>query len=346
MQRFFTRARSGLRWWFSRRSRIVLTAIVAVVAALSVWTNATPWPSAMLIRAVFEQGGAATSAELARHVPDVEFDEQLDQSPPQGTGAPYDVIRTAESEGPQPTVIWVHGGAWISGDKSNVDGYLRILAAEGYTTVSLGYTVAPEAAYPTAIRQLSQSIEYLLDNAGRYGVDTTRIVLAGDSAGAQLASQLAAMATNPDYELLVGVDSALEADQLAGVVLNCGVYELDGMAKLTGIGAWGFKIALWAYTGTKDWSQEAPGALMSTLEFATPDFPPTYISGGNGDALTWVQSVPMANRLDELGVDVTRVFYPADHEPALPHEYQFHLDGEDARDALSATLQFLERVTR
>lgn len=185
----------------------------------------------------------------------------------------------------------------------------------------------------------------MLDHAADYGIDPDRIVLAGDSAGAQLASQLATMVTNPDFELLVGIDAPMRASQLVGVVLNCGVYELDGMAKLTGIGAWGFHIALWAYTGTKDWSQQAPGALMSTLEFVTPDFPATWISGGNGDALTWVQSVPMANRLEELGVDVTRVFYPADHEPALQHEYQFHLDLDDAQDALRSTIRFLDRVT-
>jgi acetyl esterase/lipase len=346
MRQRLVRVGSGLRWWFGRRWRRVLTVLVAVVAVVSIVTSATPWPSAMLIRWVFDQGGAATSAELARHVPEAELTEQLDQSPDDGTGSAFDVFRTAESEGPQPTVIWVHGGAWISGDKSNVAGYLRILAAEGYTAVGLDYTVAPEAVYPTAIRQLTETIAYLLDNADRYGVDTTRIVLAGDSAGAQLASQLAAMATNPGYEDLVGIDSALTADQLVGVLLNCGVYELDGMAKLTGIGAWGFKIALWAYTGTKDWSQEASGALMSSLEFATEDFPATYISGGNGDALTWVESVPMANRLDELGVDVTRVFYPADHEPGLAHEYQFHLDGADAREALAQTVAWLGAVTR
>lgn len=345
MRERFTRIGAAIRWWFSRSWRRRLTVIAAVIATVSIVSNATPWPSALLIRAVFEQGGAATMAELDRHAPDVEFDERLDESPNDGTGAAFDVIRTADADGALPTVIWVHGGAWISGDKSNVAGYLRLLAVEGYTTVGLDYTVAPEAVYPTAIRELTETIDYLLDHADEYGIDPSRIVLAGDSAGAQLASQLAAMATNPDYEQLVGIDSALRGDQLAGVILNCGVYELDGMAKLTGIGAWGFKIALWAYTGTKDWSQEAPGALMSSLEFATADFPATYISGGNGDPLTWVQSVPMANRLDELGVDVTRVFYAADHEPALAHEYQFHLDGADARDALAKTVRFLDRVT-
>ena len=42
---------------------------------------------------------------------------------------------------------------------------------------------------------------------------------------------------------------------------------------------------------------------------------------------------------------MTPVFYPDDHEPALPHEYQFHLDFEDARTALDSTVEFLKSVT-
>ncbi len=333
----------ALRHWFARRSRTVLTVVVAIVVGMLIWTNVTPWPSAMVIRSVFEQGGAQTVAEMQRHPPDGPVDARLDI---EAEGLPpFDVFRPEGADDPLPTVLWIHGGAWISGDKRDVAPYLRILAAEGYTTVGLGYTPGPEAAYPTAVAQLNDSIGYLVDHADEFGIDTDRIVLAGDSAGAQLASELAVLATNPEFEALTGIDSSLSADQVRGTVLNCGVYELDGMAKLTGIGAWGFKIALWAYTGTKDWSQAPAGALMSSLEFATADFPASYISGGNGDALTLIQSVPMADRLEELGVDVTRLFYATDHEPALQHEYQFQLDDEDAQKALTATLQFLGTVT-
>ena len=95
---------------------------------------------------------------------------------------------------------------------------------------------------------------------------------------------------------------------------------------------------------TQDWSQRASGATMSTIDFITPDFLATYISGGNGDALTWIQSLPMRDRLVQQGVHVTPLFWPADHVPALPHEYQFHLDGEDAQAALVETLEFLAGV--
>lgn len=53
----------------------------------------------------------------------------------------------------------------------------------------------------------------------------------------------------------------------------------------------------------------------------------------------------MAQALVDAGVDVTPLFWSADHEPALPHEYQFHLDMPDAQTALTATLAYLEKVT-
>ncbi len=153
------------------------------------------------------------------------------------------------------------------------------------------------------------------------------------------------MITNPFYAQVVGIDPALDSSQLVGVILNCGVYDLEAMAELTGVAAWGFKIALWSYTGTQNWSDEAPGLTMSTIEFVTEEFPATYITGGNADGLTWVESIPMYNRLTELGVDVTGRFYPADHEPALGHEYQFQLDLVEAQTALKDTIAFLRDVT-
>jgi acetyl esterase/lipase len=341
--RRFARA---LATWFRRPRHIVLAAIAVVVIGLIAWGNSSPWPSAVVIRAVFESSREANIAELNRHLPDELPHETLDVPyGDEGSDTTLDIFWPEGTTDALPTVVWIHGGAWISGDKVDVAPYLRILAAEGYTTIGLNYTVAPEAVYPTAVRQLNDALDYVVGNAAELHVDTDRIVLAGDSAGAQLASQLAAMITNPDYAHLVGIEPALRADQLVGAVLNCGVYDLDGMAKLNGLVSWGFKSALWAYTGTKDWSAEAPGALMSSLDFATADFPATWISGGNADGLTWLESVPMANRLEEQGVDVTRVFYAADHTPALAHEYQFHLDSDDAQDALVSTIAFLDRVT-
>ncbi|WP_194410709.1 alpha/beta hydrolase [Microbacterium cremeum] len=321
---------------------VVLSIVLAVVVVLSL----TPWPSAMLIRAVFEQGGRSTAAEMSRHVPDTPLRELTGVAySDAGDGLTLDVYTAAGEGEERPAVVWIHGGAWISGSSADVDPYMRILADAGYTAIAVNYTLGPEGVYPTAVDEINEAMAYIDDHAQALSVDSSRLVIAGDSAGGQLASQMATLVTNPEYAELMDVDPAWSADQLVGAILNCGVYDLRAMTELPGIAGWGFKVALWSYTGTKDWAAESSGATMSTIEFVTSDFPPTYISGGNGDGLTWLEGIPMAQRLRSLGVPVTAVFWPADHEPALPHEYQFHLDLDEAQHALDETLAYLDSVT-
>jgi len=330
-----------------RRALLVGGILLAVGIVVAIIASVTPWPSAMLIRAVFERGGAATVAEMEPYVTDAELTEYRDIAyAPPTDGRPQsdttlDVFTPADGTEPLTTIVWIHGGAWISGEKENVVPYLRILAAEGYTTIAVDYSIAPEAVYPTAVDQLNDALAYISDHASEWNGDADRLVLAGDSAGAQLASQMAVLTTNPDYAHLMGMTPGIRPQQLVGAILNCGVYDLPSMAELNGIEAWGLKVALWAYAGTKDWSSRSSGATMSTIDFVTADFPPTFISGGNGDALTWLQSIPMSQALEDVDVPVTKLFWAADHVPALPHEYQFHLDLEEAHVALADTLDYL-----
>jgi acetyl esterase/lipase len=303
----------------------------------------TPWPAAMLIRVVFERGAADTVRELNRHVPASGVTARTDLDYGDGRrDTRFDLFRPEGATGPLPVVVWIHGGAWISGWKENVAPYLRILAGHGYAAAGLNYSLAPEHSYPTAVVQLNRALAHLDDHAAELGIDPSRIVLAGDSAGAQLASQLATAITSPDYASMIKITPAIRPAQLRGVILQCGVYDLDALAATTGIIAWGFKTSMWAYSGDRNWSETAAGKQMSTLKFVTADFPPAFISGGNADGLTPAQSVALVRRLEQLAVPVTTRFFAADHEPALGHEYQFKLDGADARETLARTLAFLE----
>ena len=332
------------RRWF--KTRVTLGIIIAVALVVAIIGAITPWPSAMVIRAVFAQGGDATAAEMDKHVPDTKLTETLDVSyGDDGVDTTMDVFTPASATGPLPTIVWIHGGAWISGSKENVDPYMRILAAEGYTTIAVNYTIGPEGFYPKAVHQINKALGYIDEHASDLNVDPTQIVLAGDSAGGQLASQMATLITSTDYAEIMDIEPKMSADQVVATVLNCGVYDLAALAALDGIVGWGFKSSMWAYAGTKTWAEDSSGATMSTVNWVTEDFPTTYISGGNGDGLTWLQSIPMADRLSELGVDVTTLFWPAPHEPSLPHEYQFHLDMPDAQTALQKTIDFLDANT-
>ena len=333
------------RWIAYKRHWIPLVALGLGIGAAA-WWFLSPWPAAMLIRSVFEKGAADTVAEMEPFVPVSGVDAQYGLPYAEGdANTTFDLFRPSGETEPLPTVVWIHGGAWISGQSQNVDPYLQMITSHGYTSVSLNYTVAPEAAYPTAVTQLNDALGYLVAHADELGIDPDRIVIAGDSAGANLTSQLAVITTSADYASQVGITPALSPEQLRAVILNCGIYDVSGIPNAPGLTGWGFRIALWAYIGERDWSDSTGDKQMSTLDHVTSDFPTTWISGGNGDPLTDSQSKPLADKLGALGVDVETVFYPADQEPALPHEYQFHLDYAAAQSALVSTLDFLERVT-
>ncbi|WP_258070900.1 alpha/beta hydrolase [Pseudoclavibacter sp. AY1F1] len=340
-------AKNAAKPWYRRKSRTVpLGVLSAGLVGAIIWVS-TPWPAAMVIRSLFELDAKRTVTEMETFAPTADsLQSQLDVSyGDDGADTTFDLYSPAGTTEGLPTVVWIHGGAWISGGKQNVDPYVQILAAEGFTTVAVNYTVAPEATYPTALTQLNDALTHLTANAAEYNIDPNQIILAGDSAGAQLASQLAALATNPEYAKLIGLTPALAADQLAGMVLNCGIYDVSGIPNAPGLGGYGFRVALWAYQGDKDWADTPAGQEMSTLDSVTADFPQTWISGGNADPLTASQSQPFATKLQGLGVPVTTVFYPEDHQPELQHEYQFKLEGADAQNALASTIDFLKSVT-
>jgi len=319
-----------------RRWLIALVAIA--VLGLSAFIL-SPWPSVYLIRFVFDRGAAAAAAKLEKHVPPsvgtvtVRYD-------PADEDAVLDVYRSPQPKPDAPTIVWIHGGGFVSGRRTDVANYLKILAGRGFTVVNVDYTIAPEANYPTPVRQVNKALTYLGREGAPLGVNSGRIVLAGDSAGAQVAAQTAAIVTNPDYARLVGLSPGAAPSQLVGAILFCGVYDITGMGGKGGILGWLVHTTTWAYSGARDWRQAKGFDTMSVEPHVTEGFPRSFVSAGNADPLL-PQSLAMAAALQAKGVAVDELLFAADHRPGLDHEYQFNLDSEAGKRALSRLLDWL-----
>lgn len=325
--------------------------ILALILIIAIAFRVSPWPGAMIIRAVFEDNATKVLEAMEKHVPSKPIATIANQQYRQGDkDALLDVYYPEGTTTKLPVVIWTHGGAWISGSKAQDVPYFKLLAAEGYTVIGLDYSRAPEKQYPTAVYQLNDAYKFIQANADSFYADTNKIIFAGDSAGSQLSSQMAGMITNPDYAREVGITPSLKPNQLKGVVLNCGIYNMLRLTTpeptLPRIIGWGDDVSVWAYVGTKDFEHSDAIKEMSSINYVTKDFPATYITGGNADPLTDQQSKPMAEKLTSLGVEVDDLFYPANHTPALAHEYQFVLDNADGQNALQKTLEFIQAHTR
>jgi acetyl esterase/lipase len=331
----------------SSRTRGLFYSVPLVLVALAAAATSvvTPGPSARVIRWLFERDSVKTAEEANRHAPATGVTETLALGYATHPEVALDVYSPESESGPLPTLVWIHGGAWLSGTRGDIRPYARILAARGYTVVSIDYSIAPEHRYPTAVTQVNSALAYLAEHAAELRIDPDRFVIAGDSAGAQLTSQIALVITNPSYAERLGIVPAIVPARLRGVVLQCGLYDISRMVGVPGLVGWAFGIAFWAYGGERRWATSRAAVEMSSIDFVTAGFPATFISGGNGDPLTAAQSIPFAAKLSGLGVSVTSVFYPDEHEPPLPHEYQFHLDLADARAVLEKTVDFLGVVT-
>lgn len=322
----------------------VAGAVVALAAVVYVAFQISPWPSVLLIRRGFGQGGSTASQALAKHVPagvidhvDLRYDVADDD-------AYLDVFypyRVENSDSLLPTVVWVHGGGFVAGSKDEIANYARILAGRGLTAVNVDYSVAPEAKYPTPVRQTNAALAYLVRHAKLLHVDPSRLFLAGDSGGAHIVAQLAAVVSDSAYAATMGIAPSIQRSQLAGVILFCGPYDL-ALANFNGPFGGFLKTVLWSYIGQKDFLDAPRVGTFSVINFVTPAFPPTFISVGNADPLR-EQSQAMAQVLTKSGVTVDALFFPDDYTPALPHEYQFDLDTEAGQLALERIVAFVSR---
>lgn len=125
------------------------------------------------------------------------------------TGAPDDRGRG----GPRPTVVLFYGGAFHSGEKTQLSAQATALAAEGYVVVTPEYRLSGEATFPAALIDAKAAVEWCRAEGEGYGIDPRRIATAGHSAGANLATLVAVTADEPGFEpdAYPGVSSAVQA---------------------------------------------------------------------------------------------------------------------------------------
>jgi acetyl esterase len=190
--------------------------------------------------------------------------------------------------GPFPAVIIVHGGAWIAGDRRlSVEPLFQPLADGGYAWFSISYRLANQAMmFGAAIQDVKAAALYVQAHAEEYNVDPARIALAGESAGAQLASMAA---LSPELK-----------DVVKGVVALYSPSDLVSLAKTSNRVPPELRRAV---EGTP-WAAFLLGGLqrLSPLYNVRSDMPPFLFIHGTADSLVpFAQSEHMCQRMREVG---------------------------------------------
>ena len=127
-----------------------------------------------------------------------------------------------------PTIVSIHGGGYVYGSKEIYRRYGMDMARRGFAFVNFNYRLAPKWKFPTPLVDTNAVMQWIVKNAHRYHLDPERIFLVGDSAGAQLASQYAAMWANPGYAAAFAMK--LPRITIRALGLNCGMYDMSARA--------------------------------------------------------------------------------------------------------------------
>lgn len=98
-----------------------------------------------------------------------------------------------------PCLVWIHGGAWLAGSKDGLAAEIDTLLDHGYVVVSIGYRLSSEAIFPAQIYDCKAAVRYIKAKGTKYKIDSSRIAVAGASAGGHLA---ALIGTSADVETL------------------------------------------------------------------------------------------------------------------------------------------------
>jgi acetyl esterase/lipase len=205
-----------------------------------------------------------------------------------------------------PVLVFVHGGAWLGGDKSQARGPLLPHVREGLCAgISIGYRLSSEAIWPAQIHDCKAAIRWIKANAEAYGLDPDRIVVQGSSAGGHLVAVLGASAGVPEMDGDLG-PHVKENTRVAGVIDLFGptdvsqmdAQRLPGGQKHDGAGSPESKL-LGAPV------QSVPDKVKSAnpITYVDPKDPPFLIIHGDKDPLVpHGQSVLLVDSLKKAAV--------------------------------------------
>lgn len=252
--------------------------------------------------------GKVKLVQLLRPVPeDIEFIEGIEYGKGGKTSLQLDLYRPKILGKPTPVLVFIHGGAWTSGKRSDYRIYGIDFAKRGYIVASVTYRLSQEAPFPAAVEDVKCAVRFLRANAKQYNIDPDKMAAIGGSAGGHLAMMIGYSSDVPELEGSggnAGVSSRVQA-----------VVDLYGPTDLTTDFARAAKPVL-KFFGNKKYDQAADQyKLASPLAHVSKDDPPTLILHGTIDNVVQIdQSDILADKLKEQGVP-----YVYDRLPGWPH---------------------------
>lgn len=204
----------------------------------------------------------------------------------------------------KPLMIYIHGGGWVSGFRQARKFYCRYWADKGYVCANIGYDYALDATHPEHIRQIFKGISYVMQNAEKYGIDTSRVVIAGESAGGYFAALAAAVSTHKELYALLDIPFAYaDSFKIDACILLSGIYD-PVRALDTGFPDMELFTQAFCRMSAEELRKDNNPSLQKRLSpfyYADAQFPPSFIIGSQKDLLL-SESQALHDALNRAGV--------------------------------------------
>ncbi len=220
--------------------------------------------------------------------------------------------------GPFPGIVFIHGGGWLNGNRTQMVKLIEALAADGYVGFTIEYDVDP-VHFPASFHESLAAVRYFRAHAGEFHLDAAHVAVAGSSAGGELA---ALVALNPQGTRLgeapdpQGQNAAAGANVQAALILN-------GALDLTHGGG---SESVTAYLGG------TCAAMAQACKDASPQFhvhagaPPFYVGHGTVDqSVPFEEAVAFTNALKAANVPV-KFFQAQDGKHTYWADPRFYAD--------------------
>jgi acetyl esterase/lipase len=203
---------------------------------------------------------------------------------------------------PAPAIVCIHGGGWVSGDRSDMHEVAQYFAQRGFSAFCPQYRLAPLYSYPAPIEDIATFISYLREKVDSLGILPNAIGVIGNSAGGYLAA-MAGLAAD-------------ENERANAVVDICGLTDLTNYRESHPPISWDFLVQYMSGAAAEDpsWIEASP------LFRVHADAPPYLIFHGQDDDVVYLeQSKRFYDSLREAGVNVELEVLPGEgHSFTLP----------------------------
>ena len=268
----------------------------------------------------------AQAPDLAK---DVRYGDQAPQT--------LDVYSPSGAKG-RPVVFWLHGGGWVTGDKSQVEAKPRAFAEKGFVFVSVNYRLLPDVDMGTIVRDVARGLRWVHEHIAEYGGDPDRILVMGHSAGAQLA---ALICTDQRYLKDEGLSPAILK---ACVPVDGDTYDVPAIIETAEARCRAHGLPLPANGHRKKFGDDpARFRDLSAVTHATPGkgIPPFLILYVSGNPDTVAQAQRFSRALKEAGVEAVAKGFRETHHVKLSADL-----GAPGDPATKDLFEFVDRIVK